>query len=125
MTNEISRDLLGKIVDEVFDGGLEDASVIEDIYRVVKREEGLSPSVVVKALEWEESANGNRWSAPSVLGEYRIYTYSRSGTVELSCGPSIIIAECESIEAAKAAAQADYEQRIRSTLATPDDGRGE
>lgn len=35
---EISRDLLGKIVDEVFDGAIEDAGVIEDIYRVVARE---------------------------------------------------------------------------------------
>lgn len=42
MTNEISRELLGKIVDEVFDGGLEDASVVEDIYRVIKREEGFA-----------------------------------------------------------------------------------
>lgn len=38
MPPEISRDLLGKIVDEVFDGAIEDASVIEDIYRVVARE---------------------------------------------------------------------------------------
>lgn len=38
MPPEISRDLLGKIVDEVFDGAIEDPSVIEDIYRVVARE---------------------------------------------------------------------------------------
>lgn len=36
--NEIPRDLLGKIIDEVFDGAIEDASVIEDIYRVIARE---------------------------------------------------------------------------------------
>jgi hypothetical protein len=34
---EIPRDLLGKIVDEVFDGAIEDATVIEDIYRVIAR----------------------------------------------------------------------------------------
>ena len=38
---EISRGLLGKIVDEVFDGAIEDASVIEDIYRVIARETAL------------------------------------------------------------------------------------
>jgi len=31
----ISRQLLGKIVDEIFDGTIEDCSVIEDIYRVI------------------------------------------------------------------------------------------
>lgn len=31
--------LLGKIVDEVFNGGIEDASVIEKIYAVIEREE--------------------------------------------------------------------------------------
>ncbi|WP_454686884.1 hypothetical protein [Agrobacterium leguminum] len=35
----ISRELMGKIVDEVFDGAIEDASVIEEIYAVIKREE--------------------------------------------------------------------------------------
>ncbi|KJF73190.1 hypothetical protein [Agrobacterium arsenijevicii] len=35
----ISRELLGKIVDEVFDGAIEDSSVIEEIYAVIRREE--------------------------------------------------------------------------------------
>lgn len=35
---EISLGLLEKIVDEVFDGAIEDASVIEDIYRVIAHE---------------------------------------------------------------------------------------
>ena len=39
MTNAISRALLGKIVDEVFGGAIEDASVIEEIYAVIKRED--------------------------------------------------------------------------------------
>jgi hypothetical protein len=37
MEPEIPRDLLARIVDEVFDGAIEDASVIEDIYRVIAR----------------------------------------------------------------------------------------
>lgn len=32
---EITRRLLGRIVDEVFDGAIEDPTVIEDIYRVI------------------------------------------------------------------------------------------
>ena len=35
----ISRELMGKIVDEVFDGAIEDPRVIEEIYAVIKREE--------------------------------------------------------------------------------------
>ena len=38
MNPEISRELLGKIVDECFDGAIEDCKVIEDIYRVIARE---------------------------------------------------------------------------------------
>lgn len=37
---EIPRDLLGTVVDEVFDGAIEDASVIEGIYRVIARRAG-------------------------------------------------------------------------------------
>lgn len=51
MTNAISRALLGKIVDEVFDGAIEDPSVIEEIYAVIKREEGaLSAAEPVAAM---------------------------------------------------------------------------
>ncbi|CUX27035.1 hypothetical protein AGR8A_Cc60460 [Agrobacterium fabrum str. J-07] len=39
MSKAISRALLGKIVDEVFGGGIEDSRVIEEIYSVIKREE--------------------------------------------------------------------------------------
>lgn len=41
MQNEtsISPELMGKIVDEVFDGAIEDARVIEEIYAVIKHEE--------------------------------------------------------------------------------------
>lgn len=39
MSKAISRSLLGKIVDEVFGGAIEDSSVIEEIYAVIRREE--------------------------------------------------------------------------------------
>ncbi len=44
MSEVISRDLLGKIVDEVFGGAIEDASVIAEIYSVIKREESAPPA---------------------------------------------------------------------------------
>lgn len=36
----MSRELLGAVVDDVFDGAIEDPSVIEDIYASIKRHEG-------------------------------------------------------------------------------------
>lgn len=60
MPPEISRDLLGKIVDEVFDGAIEDAGVIEDIYRVVARECALQSQDREDALRY-------RWLRDSAL----------------------------------------------------------
>lgn len=47
--NEIPRDLLGKIVDEVFDGAVEDTGAIEDIYRVIVQE--LQPAMPADAWQ--------------------------------------------------------------------------
>src|SRR5690606_25765795 len=41
---EITREMLGMIIDEVFGGGIEDASVIEDIYRVIARSATMQPA---------------------------------------------------------------------------------
>lgn len=52
----ISRDLLGRIVDEAFDGACEDTSPIEDIYRVIVREYGqpaASAAPLVPDCVWE------------------------------------------------------------------------
>lgn len=55
----ISRDLLGKIVDEVFDGAIEDASVIEEIYAAITRHESLSPLPQVVGHETCDRCQGN------------------------------------------------------------------
>lgn len=77
-----------------------------------------APSVAVKALEWEDRGDTIRdqYKASSVIGDYYVSreksglfsyrTYALSGT--------IIVGNAEE---AKAAAQADYEARIRSALA--------
>ncbi|MGX9079552.1 hypothetical protein ACWTQY_27170, partial [Klebsiella pneumoniae] len=46
MPPEIPRALLGKIVDELFGGAIEDTSAIEDVYRVIVREQQAEPAVV-------------------------------------------------------------------------------
>lgn len=52
MPPEISRDLLGGIVDQVFGGAIEDATVIEDIYRVIACEFALQSLDREDAQEW-------------------------------------------------------------------------
>lgn len=47
----ISRELLGKIVDEVFDGAIEDASVIEEIYAAIKKHETPAPQDHVTGVD--------------------------------------------------------------------------
>ena len=61
MPPEISRDLLGKIVDEVFDGAIEDASVIEDVYRVIAREYRTAPAVVNQQVTTAATCN-HEWT---------------------------------------------------------------
>jgi hypothetical protein len=46
MPPKIPRALLGKIVDELFGGAIEDTSAIEDVYRMIVREQQAAPAVV-------------------------------------------------------------------------------
>ena len=175
MTDAISRALLGKIVDEVFDGAIEDASVIAEIYAVIKREEANlsaaepvkpygyvyestvryfdgrgphrkvdfsyskknisdddieefeisetavympppAPSVAVNTLEWE--AHGEGWrGCGSIIYDVYPAAEGEGWWAALSMAGYLPFRErCKSPEAAKAAAQADYEARIRSAL---------
>jgi hypothetical protein len=70
--------------------------------------------VVVKALEWRgEYACFN---ASTVVGVYVITEYKgMKQPFKLEC-PSILSVHFDTLEAAKAAAQADYQRRIRSAL---------
>lgn len=53
-TPGISRELMGKIVDEVFGGAIEDCSVIEEIYAVIKHHEAEEyPTTTVNLLPSE------------------------------------------------------------------------
>lgn len=64
---KISRELMGKIVDEVFDGAIEDCSVIEEIYAAIKRHEADEhPTTTVNLLPSESpwqwwAGEGEEW----------------------------------------------------------------
>jgi hypothetical protein len=68
-------------------------------------------TVGVKALEWV-GLNGS-WSAETPFGSYEIIRYGKSWAVYLDRD---LVADPDSETTAKAAAQADFEQRIRSAL---------
>jgi hypothetical protein len=75
----------------------------------------------VKALEWEYKHQPYRsypqWSAETVVGRYVVFDTTRS--IEWYVEGKTQIHKADSVEEAQAAAQADYDQRIRSALALP------
>lgn len=75
-------------------------------------------AVGVKALEWEDRNPYKGVAAPSVLGRYVIEP--NAGTWRVYCGPQYDVRGAgSSLVEAKAAAQADYQQRILSALVAP------
>lgn len=72
--------------------------------------------VKVKALEWDRrSVDGSNEYADSLLGEYQAWAIGGSGYFYRKAFATGQLAG-DTIETAKAAAQADYERRILSTL---------
>lgn len=73
-------------------------------------------SIKVKPLEWRQFTD-DAWVAPTEIGRYRIYWYGGNDWCSfLESGNGAFNAASASLEAAKAAAQADYEARILSAL---------
>ena len=87
-----------------------------------RKEEG---SVSVKAREWVEQISGEWW----IADRYRIEKFDGGGFAARSKGPQsgALVTLCfgVSFEAAKAAAQSDYETRILSALAAIEREGGE
>jgi hypothetical protein len=83
--------------------------------------------VAVKPLEWETTRSGFVWVASSAVGRYFVEERHNdfSWTLEIQPGRGYQ----DTLEAAKSAAQSDFETRIRSALvienATPKDGVSE
>lgn len=73
----------------------------------------------VKALEWKRAGDGGLSRAETVLGTYRVWTHAEANG-NWFCNRDFGREEQGTVwpneEEAKAAAQADYEQRIRSAL---------
>ena len=79
----------------------------------------------VRALEWEESVKG-RWigTAPVKLGNLAFWIFqSENGYLRHIAGQGAVTSP--TLEAAKAAAQADYEARILAAIDTPAPAMGE
>lgn len=74
----------------------------------------------VKPLEWV--ASGTRcWRAKSIIGYYRAMEYRAPNLPAAGWeSPDQWPHDADSVDAAKAAAQADYEARVRSALVAPD-----
>ncbi len=116
---KISRELMGKIVDEVFDGAIEDCSVIEEIYAAIKRheaEEHPATTVNLKPLDWE--VHHQTHYANSLFGNYSIWKIG--GSVYLRSpgdyGGKVV---GSTIEEGKVAALRDIEERILTAIAHP------
>lgn len=73
-------------------------------------------NVTVKPLEW--CTNGTIWFQKSMFPRYEIVP-SLHNKVRLLYGQRMIGNPLASVESAKAAAQADYEARILSSLSIP------
>lgn len=78
-------------------------------------------SGVVKPLEWKQHTEGV-WRAETLIGDYRVWTHHEadgSWFWNLSGGTITRSDKCASDEAGKAAAEADYRNRIMSALELP------
>ena len=73
--------------------------------------------VKVRELEWEGD-DGLHLRAKTAIGDYSVLLIENNGLSSWR-GPMDRYENVETFEAAKAAAQADYERRIRSALVTP------
>lgn len=77
---------------------------------------------VVKPLEWKQSANGD-WHANTEVGEYAVgkvagYVILFLRRITRGLPDDVDLNGWDSADEAKAAAQADFEKRIRSALAS-------
>lgn len=82
-------------------------------------------NVQVKPLEWAKHPTADMWRVDTLIGTYKVFGVFGSPSWDFDGYADQTSKVSESIEAAQSAAQADYEQRIRSALvpapAVPDD----
>lgn len=79
--------------------------------------------VSVKPLVWKRRTEGGVWRAETLIGEYRVWTHHEADGAwfwNLTGGATTKSDKCLSEDAAKAAAETDYRQRILSVLSVAD-----
>lgn len=79
--------------------------------------ERLQAAAQVKPLEWQEYERGSGLYAHSILGQYS--AWEQNGVGYWNAQGIITQTAPDGIDAATTAAQANYEQRIKSALVTP------
>lgn len=84
-------------------------------------------AVRVKALDWAKHPRANMWRAVTIIGVYQVAAIIEPADWKFDGVDGGSRGEAENADAAKAAAQADYEARIMSALlpaqTEPDAGR--
>jgi hypothetical protein len=95
--------------------GHEAADLIEAQARELARLRGVQPQVAVKPLEWVWVARLKAYAANTILTHvsYMVYPHEDGWFMSHPSGPSLPFA---TPDLAKAAAQADYDARIRAAL---------
>lgn len=78
--------------------------------------EGVELAVTVKPLEWTKAADGDLSRAETIIDTYRVWTHHESDGRWFWCLTGVVDGHAKDEATAKAAAQADYEQRILSAL---------
>jgi len=118
----LMRPIIGienRTAQEVFD-------ILCDRFRpaITAYEAAKGEGVEVKPLEWVKHPSADLWRADSLLGRHQVYAVisQTSWAFDAFDGITQASGDAGSIVAAKAAAQADYETRIRSALTSPASG---
>jgi len=77
----------------------------------------LAGAVEVRELEWVQNPVAEIWRCDTMIGTYKVFGVGPAPTWDFDGLSDIALARCaESVEAAKAAAQADYRARILAAL---------
>lgn len=127
----LDLDASGSLVPHGIDGLARE--IIEGFIAALSPQEAAPGAVGVKKLDWVQREGVGIFDAASVLGTYRV---DEAFLVQTSNGLKTFLPswrgpfssssiECTSLDAAKTAAQADYDQRIRSALTVLPSGQNE
>lgn len=98
--------------------------LVFDLCRLIEADAALRSKPVagveVKPLEWVKHPNVEAWRAETMLGSYKVFAVALPATWTFyGHAGELIESKSPDVAEAKAAAEADYRQRILSTLSLP------